>query len=250
MTKRLENKKAVITGGTTGLGFETAKRYLEEGAHVLITGRTQKTLDEAVIRLGKNAHGFKADSTNVKQLDLLAKEAKKIFGFVDILFANAGGGIFAPIEEVNEESFSSQFDLNVKGVFFTVQKILPLLKKGSSIILNSSTVNSKGAPGGSLYFASKAAVRSFARSMAAELGSIGIRVNCLSPGIIPTQFFKNSNLGENGFSQFEEKMIDSIPLGRPGTPLEIANAAVFLGSDESSYMTAADLVIDGGWKNV
>lgn len=250
MGKRLENKKAVITGGTTGLGFETAKRYIEEGAQVLITGRNQKKVDEAAAKLGKNAHGFAADAKSVSDLDKLAKKAKEIFGYVDILFANAGGGVFAPIEEVDEKSYYDQFDVNVKGVFFTVQKILPLLKRGSSINLTASAVNSKGASGSSLYFASKATVRSFARSMAAELGSRGIRVNSLSPGLIPTKFFTNSNLGESAFTEFEEKMLSSIPLGRAGTPLEIANAAVYLGSDESSYVTAEDLVVDGGWMNV
>ncbi|NNM43259.1 MAG: glucose 1-dehydrogenase [Chlamydiae bacterium] len=250
MGKRLENKKAVITGGTTGLGFETAKRYIEEGAEVLITGRTQQKIDEAVKKLGKGTHGIAADARNNADLDKLAKKAKEVFGHVDILFANAGGGVFAPIEEVDEKSYYDQFDVNVKGVFFTVQKILPLLKKGSSIILNASAVNSKGGAGSSLYFASKATVRSFARSMAAELGSKGIRVNSLSPGLIPTKFFSNSNLGENSFTEFEEKMLTAIPLGRAGTPLEIANAAVFLGSDEASYVTAEDLVVDGGWMNV
>jgi NAD(P)-dependent dehydrogenase (short-subunit alcohol dehydrogenase family) len=180
----------------------------------------------------------------------MATEAKKVFGHVDILLVNAGSGIFGPIEKVNEKEFDQEFDLNVKGVFFTVQKILPLLKKGSSIILTASAVNSKGAAESSLYFASKAAVRSFARSMAAELGGRGIRVNSLSPGLVHTDFFSSSNVGKGVYSHFEELLMKSTPLARPGTPLEIANPAVFLGSDESSYMTAADLVVDGGWMNV
>lgn len=250
MTKRLENKTAVITGGTTGLGFEMAKRYLEEGARVLITGRTKEKIDKAVSELGKNAQGIAADASKIPELSKLANKAKEIFGHVDILVANAGGGVFAPILEVDEAGYDQQFDLNVKGVFFTVQKILPLMQKGGSIILIASAVNAKGSPTGSLYFATKAAVRSFARCMAAELGKEGIRVNSLSPGIIPTKFFSNSNLGESAYDQFEEEMLGQIPLGRPGTPLEIAQAAVFLGSDESSYVTAGDLVVDGGWMNV
>jgi NAD(P)-dependent dehydrogenase (short-subunit alcohol dehydrogenase family) len=190
---RLQNKTAIITGGTTGLGYEMAKRYIEEGARVLITGRSQEKVDQAVSELGKNAHGTAADSSKITDLDKLAKKAKEAFGHIDILIANAGSGIFAPISEVDEATYDRQFDLNVKGVFFTVQKIMPLMKKGGAIILISSAVNAKGAAGASLYFASKAAVRSFVRCMAAELGNQEIRVNSLSPGLIPTKFFKNSN---------------------------------------------------------
>lgn len=250
MARRLEGKTAVITGGTTGLGFEMAKSYIAEGARVLITGRTQEKIDRAVQELGQNAQGIAGDASKVTDLEKLGKRAKELFGHVDILIANAGSGIFAPLLEVSEETFDKQFDLNVKGVFFTVQKILPLMKKGGSIILIASAVNAKGGSEASLYFATKATVRSFARSMAAELGEKGIRVNSLSPGIIPTQFFNNSNLGESGFNEFEKEMKGKIPLGRVGTPLEIAHPAVFLGSDESSYMTAADIVVDGGWMNV
>ena len=250
MTNRLTDKTAVITGGTTGLGFETAKRYIEEGARVLITGRTQDKIDAAVAELGDQASGVVADSSQVADLDKLAVVARERLGHVDILFANAGNGFFSPIADVDEAAYANQFDLNVKGVFFTVQKLLPLLKEGSSIILTSSAVHAKGAPGGSLYFASKAAVRSFARTLAAELGGLGIRVNSLSPGIVPTQFFHNSNVGEGAFGQFEEMAGLNAPLGRAGQPIEIAEAALFLASDEASFVTAADLVVDGGWMNV
>lgn len=249
MQLRLKDKRAVITGGTTGLGFETAKRFIEEGARVIITGRTKEKVDEAVTKLGKAANGFAADASELAELDKLAHHAKKHFGSVDILFANAGLGFFSPLEKTTEESFDQQFDLNVKGVFFTVQKFLPLLISGSSIILTSSAVNNKGVGTGSIYFATKAAVRSFARCMAAELGSKKIRVNSLSPGLIPTHFFNNSNVGESGYTQFEELITHSNPLKRVGTPLDIANAAVYLGSDESTYVTAMDLVVDGGWNN-
>lgn len=250
MTKRLENKYTVITGGTSGLGFEMAKHYIKEGAQVLITGRTKEKVDQAVEALGKNAHGIASDATKTADLDRLAKQAKETFDHVDILIANAGGGIFAPILEVDESAYDQQFNVNVKGVFFTVQKILPLMKKGGAIILVSSAVHTKGAPSGSIYFASKAAVRSFTRCMAAELGKKGIRVNSLSPGIIPTNFFSNSNLGESGYDQFEKLMLAQIPLGRSGIPTEVANTAVFLGSDEASYITAADFAVDGGYMNV
>jgi len=250
MGKRLEKKTAVITGGTTGLGLEMAKRFIEEGAQVLITGRTEKKVKDGIKTLGEGAYGIAADSSKVADLSQLAEEARKKLGHVDILIANAGGGVFAPLHEIGEKEFDEQFDVNVKGVFFTVQKLLPLMKKGGSIILISSAVNAKGGAAGTIYYSSKAAVRSFARSMAVELGDKGIRVNSLSPGLIPTKFFENSNRGEGAFDEFKTKMMDQIPLRRTGLPLEIANAAVFLGSDESSYVTAADLVVDGGWMNV
>ncbi len=249
-SNRLNAKTAVITGGTTGIGFETARRFIEEGARVLITGRTQAKIDTAVAELGDQAIGFVADSRNLDDLAKLGEFAKSAFGHVDVVFANAGNGLFSPIAEIDEQSFDHQFDLNVKGVFFTIKHLLPLLREGSSVILTASAVHAKGVPGGSLYFASKAAVRSFARSMASELGGAGIRVNALSPGIVPTQFFANSNVGEDAFGQFEELAGKASPLGRAGTPAEIANAVVFLGSDESSYVTGADFGVDGGWAQV
>lgn len=250
MAKRLQDKSAVITGGTSGIGLATARRYLEEGAKVLITGRSQEKVSAAVSDLGDGAAGIAADSSNLTDLDALAAEAKTLFDTVDVLFANAGNGVFSPIADVDEAGYSHQFDLNVKGVFFTVQKLLPMMGQGGSIILTASAVHGKGVPGGSLYFASKAAVRSFARTMAAELGGMGIRVNAISPGLVPTNFFENSNVGAGGYGQFDDMISNAAPLGRPGTPVEIANAAVYLGADESAYVTAEDLVVDGGWMNV
>ncbi len=247
---RLSGKKAVITGGTTGIGFAAARNFLDEGAEVLITGRNQEKVDAAVSKLGAGACGVAADSSNLHDLKALAEAAKLHFGQVDVLFANAGNGMFAPVADVDEELFSRQFDLNVKGAFFTVQSLLPLMGKGGSIILTASAVHEKGAPGGSLYFASKAAVRSFARTMAAEFGPMGIRVNTLSPGIVPTQFFENSNAPAEMYNDFEAMAGHGAPLGRAGTPEEQAAAAVFLASDESRFMTASDLVNDGGWMNV
>jgi NAD(P)-dependent dehydrogenase (short-subunit alcohol dehydrogenase family) len=248
--QRLEGKNAVITGGTTGLGFATAQLYLAEGARVLITGRDPAQVDAAVARLGGNATGIACDSTSLADLDRLAAAAGERLGRVDVLLVNAGNGMFSPIGEVGEELFDRQFDLNVKGAFFTVQKLLPLIGRGGSIVLTASAVHAKGAPGASLYFASKAAVRSFARSMAAELGGQGIRVNSLSPGLVPTNFFVNSNAPDELYHDFEALAGKTAPLGRAGTPAEIAEVALFLGSDASSFVTAADYVADGGWMNV
>jgi len=247
---RLVGKKAVITGGTTGIGFASAQRYLEEGAKVIITGRNQDGIDRALTELGDGATGIVADSTSLSDLKALAQFAQEEFGQIDILFANAGNGMFAPIDEVDEELYDRQFDLNVKGAFFTVQAFLTLLSNNSSIIFTASSVHSKGAPGGSLYFATKAAVRSFARSMAAELGGRGIRVNTLSPGLVPTNFFENSNAPTEMYDDFDALAGKGSPLGRAGMPVEIAELAVFLGSDEASFVTAADYVADGGWMNV
>lgn len=247
---RLNNKTAVITGGTTGIGFATAEQFIEEGAKVIITGRNDIRLKEAVERLGTNAVGVKADVLSLTDLDNLATRVSDIFGRLDIIFANAGSGYFSPLELVDEKFYDNQFDINVKGVFFTVQKLVGFLKPGASVILNASAVNQKGAATGSIYFATKAAVRSLARSFAAELGSRQIRVNALSPGIVRTEFQSKLDLPKEVFDGFIDAVVQTAPLHREGEVDEIAKAAVFLASDDSSYMTASDMVVDGGYMNV
>ena len=250
MMARLNNKTAVITGGTTGIGFATAKEFISEGARVIITGRNEARLIEAANKLGDNAIALLADVRSLGDLDRLATKVKKEFGSIDILFANAGIGQFSPLEQIDEEFYNNQFDINVKGVFFTVQKLAGLLNKGASVILNASAVNSKGVATGSIYFATKAAVRSFARSLAAELGSRSIRVNAISPGIVRTEFQGKIDLPKEAVEGFMDAVRQAAPLQRDGEVSEIAKAVVFLASDESSYMTAADLVVDGGYMNV
>jgi NAD(P)-dependent dehydrogenase (short-subunit alcohol dehydrogenase family) len=247
---RLNGKTAVITGGTTGIGFETAKQFVAEGARLIITGQNEERLQTAAQELGSQVIPVLADVRSLHDLDTLAQRVKSEFGVLDILFANAGIGFFAPIEAVDETLYDSQFDINVKGVFFTVQKLCGLLNEGASVILNASAVNEKGAAMGSVYFATKAAVRSFARTLAAELGSRQIRVNAISPGMIPTNFQGKMGLSTEALDGFEGYIKQTAPLGRVGKPEEIASSVVFLASDESSYMTAADLVVDGGYMNV
>ena len=248
---RLQGKTAVITGGSTGLGFETARHFLAQGARVIITGQNQERLTAAADKLGAGVIPVVADVVKLADLDALAQRTKAEFDRLDILFVNAGMGSFAPIEYVNEALFDQHFDTNVKGLFFTVQKLAPLLGQGSSVILNASAVTTKGMAASSVYFASKAAVRSFARSLAAELAPRGIRVNALSPGLVPTTaFLGKAGMDEQAISGFEKVVAAAAPLARAGKAEEIAHAAVFLASDESSYMTGGDLVIDGGWTNV
>ncbi|MBE9193616.1 SDR family oxidoreductase [Gloeocapsopsis crepidinum LEGE 06123] len=247
---RLNNKTAVITGGTTGIGFETAKQFVVEGARVMITGQNEERLQSAAKELGETVIPVRADVRSLHDLIALAAQVKAEFGGLDILFANAGIGLFAPLDVIDEVFYDDQFDINVKGVFFTVQKLAELLNKGASVILNASAVSEKGAAMGSVYFATKAAVRSLARTLAAELASRKIRVNALSPGFVLTDFQNKMGLAPEVLNSFGDYIKQSAPLGRFGAPEEIALSAVFLASDESSYMTAADLVVDGGFMNV
>ncbi len=251
MSNRLHNKTAIVTGASTGLGYDIARQFLEEGAKgVIITGTNQQRLEEAAASLGDRAVPVVADVRKRADLDALAAKAKAAFGAVDILVANAGVGSFAPIEQVDEAAFDNQFDINVKGVYFTVQAALPVLSDGASILLTASAVHEKGFPTGSVYFATKAAVRSLARTFAAELAPRGIRVNSLSPGLVPTPFVGKMGMPADVLEGFSAQVTGLTPLGRTGTPEEIGGAAVFLASGEASYVTGADLTVDGGFMNV
>ncbi|MEM9442520.1 MAG: SDR family oxidoreductase [Pseudomonadota bacterium] len=247
---RLEGKTAVITGGTTGIGLQSAKRFQDEGAQVFVTGSNLDRLSTAINKLGDGASGAVADVRDIVAIEGSAAEARAKFENIDILFANAGLGVFAPLDQVDEAAYDKQFDINVKGVFFTLKAFLPLMREGGSIVLTASAVHEKGIGKGSLYFATKAAVRSFARTLAAELGPQGIRVNSLSPGVVRTEFSKKVNLTEDAFDGFMQMVVAQAPLGREGTVEDMANAALFLASDEAAYITGSDIVVDGGWMNV
>lgn len=247
MPRKLEGKVAVITGGSSGIGFATARRFVEEGAYVFITGRRQNELEAAVSEIGRNVTGIQGDVSKTADLDKLYQAVKEQKGKLDIVFANAGIGQFAPLGQISEEHFNKQFDVNVKGLLFTVQKALPLLRAGGSLVLNASIVSSTGSPAFSVYSATKAAVRSFARTWSVDLKDRQIRVNAISPGIVPTQGY-NTSLGMTNeqVDQFVQSSIDDIPLGRAGTADEIAKAVLFLASADSSYVTGIELFVDGG----
>src|SRR5580698_2270682 len=247
MPQKLAGKVAVITGGSSGIGLATAKRFVDEGAYVFITGRRQNELETAVSQIGKNVTGVQSDVSKMAELDKLYTAVTEQKGKLDIVFANAGTGEFAQLGQISEEHFDKQFDVNVRGMLFTVQKALPLLQPGGSVVLNASIVSSTGSPAFSVYSASKAAVRSFARTWSVDLKERKIRVNAISPGIIPTPGY-NTSLGmtQEQVDQFVESSIPNIPLGRPGTTDEIAKAVSFLASDDSSYVTGIELFVDGG----
>jgi NAD(P)-dependent dehydrogenase (short-subunit alcohol dehydrogenase family) len=236
---KLDGKVAVITAATSGMALATAKLFVEEGAYVFITGRRQDKLDEAVKAIGRNVTGVQGDSANLADLDRLYEVVKREKGKIDVLFASAGFGEFAPIGQVTEEHFDKTFDLNVRGTLFTVQKALPLFSDGGSIFMNGSIAGSKGFPAFGVYAASKAAVRSFARTWLVDLKERGIRVNVLSPGSIDTPAL--DGLGADK-SQFEAL----IPRGKMGRPEEIATAALFLASSDSSFVNGIELFVDGG----
>jgi NAD(P)-dependent dehydrogenase (short-subunit alcohol dehydrogenase family) len=247
MEKRLEGKVALITGGNSGIGFATANLFARAGAYVFITGRRQKELEDAVKKIGKNVVGVQGDVTKLEDLDRLYSTVKQAKGRIDILFANAGIYEFCPLESITVEHYDKAFNINVKGLLFTVQKALPLFKNGGSIILNASIVASTGMmPALSVYSATKAAVRSFARTWSLDLKDRKIRVNAISPGVIPTEGFSTSGMNDEEIRQFTEKMVKVIPMGRVGKPEEIAKGALFLASDDSSYVTGIELFVDGG----
>ena len=240
----LEGKVAVITGGSSGIGLATAKRFVKEGAYVFITGRRQSELDKAVAQIGSNVTAVKGDVSNVEDLDRLYREVSATKGKLDILFANVGVVEPVPTTAVTPEHYDRTFDVNARGVFFTVQKALPLMKDGGSIILTGSGVWQKGIPIYATYGATKAALRSFVRTWTAEFAGKGIRANMISPGPTETPILKGQ-FGENT-DAMKERFKTMIPMGRMGKPEEIDSAAVFLGSDESSYISGIDLPVDGG----
>ena len=241
---KLDGKVAVITGGSSGIGLATAQRFVDEGAHVFITGRRQKELDQAVTQIGKSVTGVQGDVSKLDDLDRLYDKQK---GKIDILFANAGIMDLFTLESVSETYFDKTFGVNVKGIFFTVQKSVPLFNEGGSIVLTGSVAGSKGVEGLSVYGATKAAVRSLTRSFTAELKNHKIRVNIVSPGRIDTPAGSVAISGlQVGEEQVKLGVVDSIPMGRRGTPDEVAKAVLFLASDDSSFITGIELFVDGG----
>ena len=246
MAGKLDGKVAVVTGGNSGIGLATAKRFVQEGAFVFITGRRQDELDRAVREIGPNAFAVQGDVSKVADLDRLYATVKREKGHLDILFANAGTGSFVPLADVTEEHFDTIFGLNVRGLLFSVQKALPLLRDGGAIILNASIVSIQGREAFGVYSASKAAVRSFARTWSNELRGRNIRVNAVSPGFIPTPAYEKLGLSPAQLDDFATAATAQIPVARPGTPDEIAKAVVFLASDDSSYVAGVELFVDGG----
>lgn len=249
--KKLEGKIAVITGGSSGIGLATAKRFVDEGGHVVITGRREDELKKAAASIKTNVTTVVGDVSRLEDLDRLYAVVKQKHGHIDILFANAGAGTIAPLALASEAHFDQTFDVNVKGLFFTVQKALPLFKDGGSIILTSSVSNVLGLPGFSTYAASKAAVRNFARAWTLELKDRKIRVNSMSPGAIDTPALATTTgLTAEQAEQAVAQFTTQIPMGRRGMPEEIAAAVAFLASGESSYITGVDFAVDGGMAQV
>jgi NAD(P)-dependent dehydrogenase (short-subunit alcohol dehydrogenase family) len=246
---KLEGKVAVITGGNSGIGLAIAQRFATEGAYIFITGRRQSELDAAVKQIGKNNNnvtGVQGDVSNLADLDRLYATLKEQKGHIDILFANAGVGELVPLGAITEAHFDKTFRINVKGLLFTVQKALPLIQDGGSIILNASINASKGFETSSVYSATKAAIRSFARTWTVELKHRKIRVNAISPGPIDTPGFNGLAQSQEQLDQFKTSFVSVVPIGQMGSPDEVAKAASFLASDDSNYVTGIELFVDGG----
>jgi NAD(P)-dependent dehydrogenase (short-subunit alcohol dehydrogenase family) len=243
---KLDGKIALVTGGNSGIGLATAKRFVAEGAHVYITGRREAELSAAVKEIGKSVTAVQGDVANLNDLDRLFGRIKQEHGRLDVVFANAGIAKYAPLDQITEEVYDSIFDINVKGVLFTVQKAVPLLPDGASIILNASIVASKGFASNAVYSATKAAVRSFARTFTTELKERRIRVNAISPGYTDTPGFDGLLASSETVRQRMKALPAVVPAGRMGTPDEVAKAVVFLASDDASYITGIELFVDGG----
>ena len=248
--RKLEGKIALVTGGSSGIGLATAKQFVAEGAYVYITGRRQTELDAAVEAIGKNVTGIQSDVSKPEDLDRLYAAIEQEKGHLDVLFANAGGGQIAPLGSITEAHFDQTFNTNVKGLLFTVQKALPMMSEGSSIVLTASTTSIKGTPGLSVYSATKAAVRSFARNWTLDLKDRQIRVNAVSPGVVPTPAYNLMGLTDEQIQGFVANQLNTIPLGRVGTTDEVAKAVVFLASDDSSFVNGIELFVDGGMAQI
>ena len=246
MANKLDGKVAVITGGNSGIGLATAKLFQAEGATVVITGRRQEAVDAAVKEIGGNTVGFTADAGNLKAIRELYLDVNKEVGKIDVLFLNAGIAKFGPIDSVDEATFDAMVNVNLKGIFFNVQYALPVLNDHASILLNTTVADQKGFTGTSVYSATKAGVRSLARTLSAELVGRGIRVNAVAPGPIETPIFEKLGVPEEGIPGMKEGFKNVVPMKRFGTAEEFAKAALFLASDDSSYVLGVELVVDGG----
>ena len=243
---RLENKVTVITGGNSGIGLATAKLFHKEGAKVVITGRRREVVEAAAKEIGGHTVGITNDTSNMTDIDNLYQEIEELHGKIDVLFLNAGVATFAPFEYVTEEMFDNQFNINVKGLYFNIQKALPLMKSGGSIILTTSAADQTGTANTSVYSASKAAVRSLARTLSGELLERGIRVNSIAPGPIDTPIFGKLGMPAEGLKQAKEQFAGMVPMKRFGTPDELATGVLFLASDDSTFIAGIDLPVDGG----
>lgn len=246
MSHNFTRKVVIVTGGTSGIGFATAKAFAEQGASVFITGRRQAALDEAVSRLEGDVTGIHGDMSQLADIDRLYDAVQKKHSHIDVIFANAGGGEFAALGSITEAHYQETFDTNVKGVLFTVQKALPLLRDGGSIVLTSSTTSITGTPAFSVYSATKAAVRSFARNWILDLKERRIRVNAISPGVTETAGLNGLFGGGDQAEGAKSWLAEQIPAGRVGQPEEIARAVLFLASDEASFVNGVELFVDGG----
>lgn len=247
---KLDGKIAVITGGSAGMGLATAKLFVEEGAKVIITGRNQASLDTAVSVIGRNVEAFRSDISKIADLEALGAHIATRYGRIDVIFANAGTAKPGPFEQVSEKDFDLGVDTNLKGTFFTLQKLVPLMTAGGTVILNSSMQSSKGWPGFTIYAATKAAIRSLARTLTSELSARGIRVNAVAPGLIDTDLIRKVGLSEEQIEQINKQAHAQIPLARSGSADEVARTVLFLASEDSGYVSGVELTVDGGWTQV